>query len=310
MSAGFRGSSNGISDHVLMQLNRIGTTALIGGIIIGAGSTGYAIALATSYSGHYSAGQYGAGQYGANQYSGYTGPAGTGTGTGGGAAADPPAGGSADGAPSAGSSPAAGSSPMTGPSPMGGPSSMGGQGDATGYTNPSLAKFIAQKAGTRLAGQAPQSVPVGQVKGLSEQVPAGASIDARSDTITFTGTTVSFTVVAIAPDAPDMTFRVAGLTDPTIVVPAQARVTVRFINNDTDEAHGWLVTSNQPPFTFGQPAVPAIAGASAGVIGDPVSGDDGASTINFTAGSTGSYQYICPMPGHAQMGMHGSFIVR
>jgi len=24
----------------------------------------------------------------------------------------------------------------------------------------------------------------------------------------------------------------------------------------------------------------------------------------------GTYQYICPMPGHAQMGMHGAFIVR
>lgn len=254
MSAGFRGSSNGISDHWLMQLNRTGTIALLGGLIIGAGSLGYAIALTTSYSGHYNA----------SQYSGRAG--------------------------SGGFSPAAGSSPMAG--------------------SESLAQFIAQKAGTRLAGQAPQDVPVGQVKGLSQQAPAGASVDPRTDTITFTGTRVSFTVVAIAPGAPDMTFRVAGLSNPTIIVPTGAQVTVRFINNDSNEAHGWLVTSNQPPFGFGQPAVPAIAGASAGVIGDPVSGDDGANTVSFTAGSAGSYHYICPMPGHAQMGMHGSFIVR
>jgi rusticyanin len=142
------------------------------------------------------------------------------------------------------------------------------------------------------------------------QTPAGAVIDTRTDTITFTGATVSFTVVAIAPGAPDMTFRVAGLTNPSIIVPQGAQVTVRFINNDTDEAHGWLVTRNQPPFTFGQPVVPAIAGAFAGLIGDPTSAGDGANTFTFTASDAGDYEYICPMPGHAQMGMHGSFTIR
>jgi plastocyanin len=121
---------------------------------------------------------------------------------------------------------------------------------------------------------------------------------------------VSFTVVAIAPGKPDMTFTVAGLSDPAIIVPRGARVTVRFINNDTDEAHGWLLTDSRPPFEFGQPAVPAIPGAYAGVIGDPTSAGDGANTVTFTAGGAGSYQYVCPMPGHAQMGMHGSFTVR
>jgi rusticyanin len=85
---------------------------------------------------------------------------------------------------------------------------------------------------------------------------------------------------------------------------------VRFVNNDADEAHGWLITGNRPPFGFGQPVMPAVAGASAGVIGDPDAAGDGADTIGFTAPSAGGYQYICPMPGHAQMGMHGAFIVR
>jgi rusticyanin len=177
-------------------------------------------------------------------------------------------------------------------------------------SDPSLAQFIAQRAGTRLAGKAPSSVPASQVKALSEQDPAGASIDARTGTITFFGATASFTVVANAPGAPDMTFTVAGLANPTIIVPRGARVTVRFINNDTDEAHGWLITGNRPPFGFGQPATPAITGAYAGVIGDPTAAGDGASSISFTASGAGSYQYICPMPGHAQMGMAGAFIVR
>ena len=179
-----------------------------------------------------------------------------------------------------------------------------------GFSSASLAQFIARKAGTRLAGAAPQTVPVSQVAAASDSVPAGASIDRGANTIAFTGSTVSFTVVAIAPDAPDMTFRIAGLNNPAIVVPDAAKVTVRFINNDTDEAHGWLVRAAQSEFTFGQPSTPAIAGASAAVVGDPVSAGDGAETITFAAGLAGRYDYICPMPGHAQMGMHGTFTVR
>ena len=262
-----------------MQRNRIVTAALAGGLTIGAASCGYVIAQFVSYSGHNYVGQY---QNPANGYPGYTAP------------------------PARGTNGASASAP---PTPM--PSSPAASpGSGNSFSDPSLAQFIAQKAGTGLAGRAPQSVPVSQVKALSEQDPADASIDTRTDTITFYVTTVSFTVVAIAPGKPDMTFTVAGLTNPVIMVPRGAQVTVRFINNDTDEAHGWLVTDNKPPFEFGQPATPAIAGAYAGIIGDPTAGDDGADTISFTASDTGSYDYICPMPGHAQMGMHGSFIVR
>jgi rusticyanin len=204
------------------------------------------------------------------------------------------------------------SAPPTATDPSGSrpPSAPAGRGAGSSPSDPSLAQFIAQQAGTRLAGKAPQSIPLNQVKALSDQAPAGASIDARTDTITFHSAAASFTVVAIAPGTPDMTFTVAGLTNPTIIVPEGTRVTVRFINNDTDEAHGWLVTDNRPPFGFGQPVTPAITGAYAGVIGDPTAAGDGAAAISFTASGTGSYEYVCPMPGHAQMGMHGSFIVR
>jgi rusticyanin len=264
-----------------MQRNHFVTAALVGGLVIGATSTGYVIAQFDSYSGHNDAGQY---QNGANGDSGHTGS---------------PTPGTSSASAAASATPATPSPPATAPTPAG----------ANTFSDPSLAQFIARQAGTGLAGRAPQNVAVSQVKALSEQVPAGASIDTQTDTITFYAATVSFTVVAIAPGKPDMTFTIAGLTNPTIIVPAGAQVTVRFINNDTDEAHGWIVTDNKPPFEFGQPATPAIAGAYAGVIGDPTAAGDGANTISYTASDPGHYDYICPMPGHAQMGMHGSFIV-
>jgi rusticyanin len=268
----FNDSSRPGGEAVPMQRNHvIIATALAGGLVIGAASTGYAIAQATSAYGR---------TYGSQSQS-----------------------------PASSMTPSM--MPSMAPSAAMPPAAPAASPDAgNSLSDPSLAQFIAQRAGTRLAGKAPQSVPASQVKALSDQDPAGASIDARTGTITFYAATASFTVVAIAPGTPDMTFTVAGLTNPTIIVPSGTRVTVRFINNDTDEAHGWLVTGNRPPFAFGQPATPTISGAYAGVIGDPTSAGDGASIISFTASGTGSYEYICPMPGHAQMGMHGRFIVR
>jgi nitrite reductase (NO-forming) len=34
-----------------------------------------------------------------------------------------------------------------------------------------------------------------------------------------------------------------------------------------------------------------------------------AGTLSFTAGAPGAYRYLCPVPGHAQEGMAGAFIV-
>jgi len=270
-----------------MQRNNIVLAALVAALAIGATSAGFVVAYFTSYSGHNYAGQY---QNAGNGSSAYT------------ASPSPAASGGASSAMgSSGSMPAGGSMD---------PSAHATPGDGSTFTDSSLAQFIGRKAGTSLAGRAPQNVPASQVKALSEQRPANASIDSQTRTINFYAGSVSFTVVAVAPGTPDMSFTVAGLTNPTIIVPAGARVTVQFVNGDTDEAHGWLVTDHTPPYEFGQPATPAIAGAYAGVVGDPTAAGDGANTVTFAAGGAGSYHYICPMPGHAQMGMSGSFIVR
>jgi len=217
-------------------------------------------------------------------------------------------------------SPAAAASPPpaaafpTAPAPGGGNPGMsmgeGGGNAGAGFSSSSLAQSIGKQVGTAMAGTAPQTVSLAQTRMLGDQVPAGASVDKASNTITFAGSSVSLTVVAVPPGGPDMSFRVAGLTDPTLVVPRSAQVTVQFINGDTDEAHAWMVVSEQPPFSFYQPKTPAISGAYSGLIGDPTASGQGASTITFQAGPAGTYQYICPMPGHAQMGMHGAFIIR
>jgi rusticyanin len=174
----------------------------------------------------------------------------------------------------------------------------------------SQAQFIGRQAGTRLAGDAPLTVDAAQVRALGSQIPGGATVDACTGRITFSTMTVSFVVEAVPPNNPDMSFRIAGLVDPTVVVPAGAKVTVEFVNADSDQAHAWVVTGTQPPFGFRPVMPPAFPGSYAAVVGDPTAAGHGARVIAFTAGAKGGYQYLCPMPGHAEMGMHGAFIVQ
>ena len=189
-------------------------------------------------------------------------------------------------------------------------SSGNGKGKGSGFSSPSLAQSIGRKIGTGLAGQAPLTVTASQILALGNQVPAGATISKSANQIIFSGTSVSFTVESVPANNPDMTFRIAGLINPTVVVPHGARVWLEFINADSDEAHGWLITSEQAPFNFGQSKDPTIPNAASGLIGDPTPAGHGAITFTFQAGSPGTYSYICPVPGHAQMGMHGTFVVR
>ncbi len=146
---------------------------------------------------------------------------------------------------------------------------------------------------------------------LGSQVPAGAVVSRAKHTITFTGQRVQVAVLA-SPAMPREFFRVAGLADPTIVVPAGARVSIELINADDDMAHGLVVTANgaasswMPMMT----ARPAFGGSALWFLGEPTPAGMHAGTLTFTASAPGTYQYLCPVPGHAREGMEGSFVVR
>jgi plastocyanin len=53
----------------------------------------------------------------------------------------------------------------------------------------------------------------------------------------------------------------------------------------------------------------AFAGAAIWFLGDPTSAGMHAATLSFTATTPGTYRYLCPVPGHAQEGMTGTFTV-
>jgi rusticyanin len=162
---------------------------------------------------------------------------------------------------------------------------------------------LADAAGPRVAATA--------AVGLGDQIPVGASVNAEKRTVTFSATRVILSVLAGPKGGPDQTFRVAGMVDPAIVVPLGAHVTMQVINADPDMAHGLVVTARWAASTW-MPMMtlsPAFANAAVWVLGNPTSAGDHAGTVRFTANTAGSYQYLCPVPGHALQGMVGSFIV-
>jgi plastocyanin len=56
-------------------------------------------------------------------------------------------------------------------------------------------------------------------------------------------------------------------------------------------------------------AGPVFSGSALWFLGDPTSAGLHTGTLSFTATKSGTYQYLCPVPGHARDGMVGTFEV-
>jgi rusticyanin len=145
---------------------------------------------------------------------------------------------------------------------------------------------------------------------LAHQIPAGATVDKSSNRITFTGGSVAYKVVA-SPAGADDRFETAGLVNPTITVPAGTRVSVEFVNANTTSAHGLVISAAGASGSWMpmMSAHPAFAGTATWFLGDATNAGAHSTAIAFTASAAGTYRYLCPVPGHAQRGMAGTFIV-
>ena len=186
------------------------------------------------------------------------------------------------------------------------PPAMMGTGMMGGGTDPGkiMGRLFASAPGPR--------VSAAQAAALGSQVPAGAQVSTAGNTITFTSTTVRLTILASPLGGPDETFRAAGLVNPRIVVPAGARVSIQLINADPGTAHGLVITASDASTSWMpmMTARPAFAGSALWFLGNPTSAGMHEGTLAFTASTPGTYHYLCPVPGHAQKGMSGTFTVQ
>jgi rusticyanin len=164
----------------------------------------------------------------------------------------------------------------------------------------------------RLFADAPgPRVSASEAAALGNQVPTGAIVNRSTNRITFSTSSVSLAMVASPAGNPDETFRVAGLVNPTIVVSRGASITVTVVNADPDTAHGVVITATGADSSYMpmMTAAPAFSGSAVWFLGNPTSAGMHKGSTTFTASGAGSFQYLCPVPGHAQKGMVGRVIV-
>ena len=167
--------------------------------------------------------------------------------------------------------------------------------------------------GRVLASAPGPRVSTAQAAADATAIPRGASVDAVHNRLTFTGDTAALTLVVGSDEANMYVFRAAGLTNPEIVIPAGARVTLRLVNADTDMAHGVVVTTAGVARSSWMPmmtSTAAFSGAAIWALGEADGSGAPFRDTSFTTAAPGAYIYMCPVPGHAQQGMYGTFTVR
>lgn len=182
------------------------------------------------------------------------------------------------------------------------------------------------------------SIPAFAAPGVSVSQYVSASKDAGTLTpngsVRFSGTRIEIPVIAVEPGKPDTTFEVHGKVNPTLIVPAGAKLRFVLANADTGMPHGLDVTLSAPPYGV-LPHLPMMAGTmmnsksmrrsmmggavmmkkSAAATGTVNPKADGRKSLAvkktgwFTL-KPGTYYYVCPIPGHAKQGMYGKIIVR
>ncbi|OPG16133.1 hypothetical protein B2M26_08820 [Ferroacidibacillus organovorans] len=139
-----------------------------------------------------------------------------------------------------------------------------------------------------------------------------ARIDKKTNRIVYRGKNVNLVALASPHGVPNMTFEVDGLVNPTLVVPAHARVTIELVNTDWGYMHGFEVTETPPPYS---------SMVMMGIQNDfivmplPPRTTQNLQTAQYATRTetltlpAGTYHYLCPVPGHAATGMYGRLIV-
>ena len=152
-------------------------------------------------------------------------------------------------------------------------------------------------------GAQPKTLSAPQVAAADQTATRGA-VSADRKTLTFRQKTVR--LVARSGPASDMlSYRIAGLRNPTLIVSAGATLKTLFINTDDDMTHNLRFTVQGPSF---KGAVKSVGTANLPhKSGTTYHAED---VILRVPAHAGTYTYFCTVPGHAPGGMYGTLIVR
>lgn len=129
-----------------------------------------------------------------------------------------------------------------------------------------------------------------------------SEINKAGNTLTFSGSRIRILALA-GPEDAMFSYRIAGLTNPTLRVPAGTRLRLTVVNVDDDMTHDLVISSPHDSFSQ-RPEVPPHAVRTtllAARHGETFQGE----VLLIQALRPGSYDYFCSVPGHAKGGMHG-----
>jgi len=168
------------------------------------------------------------------------------------------------------------------------------------------AGMVAQAApdvGVTLTGMQAKTLSASQAAAADKTATSGL-VSADKKTLTFRQKTVR--LVAHSGPANDMlSYRIAGLRNPTLIVPAGATLKALFINTDDDMMHNLRFTAQKPPFK-----VPVKAIGTANLPHKSETAYHAEDLTMRVPTRAGTYTYFCTVPGHAAGGMYGTLIVR
>lgn len=114
-------------------------------------------------------------------------------------------------------------------------------------------------------------------------------------------------------------FTIYGLVNPTIIIKKGVEVTFDAFDLSDYTYHGLMIVNNSlhPPYNA-ESLISAFNGVSnlskdvvvtGLILPPPIKENVYEESVNFYANNTGTYWYVCPVPGHAQLGMYGKIIV-
>ncbi len=172
-----------------------------------------------------------------------------------------------------------------------------------GFGGMMAASQAAPNAALTLAGAQLKTLSVSQAASADSTETRGV-VSADKKSLTFRQKTVRL-VVYSGPTNDMLSYRIAGLRNPTLVVPAGATLKALFINTDDDMMHNLRFTVQKPPFKG-----PV---KSAGTANLPHKSETAYHAEDLTMRlptRAGTYTYLCTVPGHAPGGMYGTLIVR
>lgn len=148
-----------------------------------------------------------------------------------------------------------------------------------------------------------KTVKAGDVASLEK----GQTIGKREgSTLTFAEKEIRLVVIT-GPEDDMLSYRIQGVRNPTLAVPAGATLRILFINVDADMRHDVRFGHIMEPFD-----VVVDTAETAGTTKLPAGSADGtlqAEEIVVKANANGQYRYFCSVRGHAKGGMWGHIAV-